>query len=233
MRFDDVLRELRRMANPSIARGLSRFGLPAERALGIRAPQIRALAKRIGTDHGLSLRLWNTGILEARVLAALVGDPRKVTRRQMHRWVREIGSWGECDACCAELFVQSPHALEMSLRWANDSREFVKRAGFVVMASAAIHRKDLPNRAFLPFLRAIGQQANDDRRFVRKAVNWALRQIGKRNEWLYERAIRKAVSIRSLGSSSARWIASDALRELRSAPVRLRVWNKTRRGIAG
>jgi 3-methyladenine DNA glycosylase AlkD len=221
--FNDVIMELRRLADPAVAKGLIRFGLPAQKALGITAPRLRALAKRIGRNQALSLKLWTTGIHEARVLAALIGEPDEVTKRQMARWARDFDSWGVCDACCVVLFVHTPHSMEMAFRWSRDKREYVKRAGFVLMASMAVHQKALADREFVPMLRAIREQSADERGFVKKAVNWALRQIGKRNLHLNMLAIETGTKIQSLDSPSARWIASDALRELRSDAVRRRL----------
>jgi 3-methyladenine DNA glycosylase AlkD len=229
MHFSDVIAELQHMTDPAVARGLSRFGLPTEKALGITAPKLRAFAKRIGRNQTLSLKLWTTGILEARVLAALVGEPEKVTKRQMAQWASDFDSWGVCDACCAVLFVYTPHAMEMAFKWSRDKREYVKRAGFVLMASMAVHQKALENREFVPMLKAIREQSADERGFVKKAVNWALRQIGKRNSHLNVAAIETGTRIQSLNSSAARWVAADALRELRSDAVQRRLKVKLRR----
>ena len=228
MRFSDIIAELRLMADPAVAKGLSRFGLPTKKALGITAPKLRALAKRIGKNQALSLRLWSTGILEVRVLAALIGEPAEVTKRQMARWGRDFDSWGVCDACCGVLFVYTPHAMEMAFRWSRDKREYVKRAGFVLMASMAVHQKSLADGEFVPMLRAIREQSADERGFVKKAVNWALRQIGKRNLHLNMLAIETAAKIQSLDSPAARWVASDALRELRGDAVQRRLDVKPR-----
>ena len=223
MHFNEINAELHSLADPAVVRSLSRFGLPTKHALGISAPKLHALAKRIGRDQTLSLRLWTTGVHEARVLAALVGEPDHVTKRQMIQWAREFDSWGVCDACCAVLFVYSPHAMKMAFKWSRDKREYVKRAGFVLMASMAVHQKSLDNREFIPMFREIQMQSTDERWFVKKGVNWALRQIGKRNLHLNSLAIETATEIQSLKSRAARWIASDALRELRSDAVQRRL----------
>ena len=222
MHISEVIVELRRLGAPIVVSGMKRFGLPTQNALGISAPTLRALAKKIGRDQDLSLKLWSTGIMEARVLAALIGDPQKVTKRQMERWVKDFDSWGVCDACCGVLFVYSPYALEATFRWACSEREFVKRAGFVMMAEMAIHLKTLGDRQFLPMLKLIRRESVDERNFVMKAVNWALRQIGKRNSRLNRLCIGEAKRIQASSSRSARWIASDALRELQSAPIQRR-----------
>jgi 3-methyladenine DNA glycosylase AlkD len=222
MLFNEVIAELHSLADPAVVRSLSRFGLPTENALGISAPKLHALAKRIGRDQALSLKLWETGVPDARVLSALIGEPDRVTKRQMVRWARDFDSWGVCDACCGVLFVYSPHAMAMAFKWSRDKREYVKRAAFALMASMAVHQKSLADSAFVPMLTAIREQSADERGFVRKGVNWALRQIGKRNLRLNSLAIETATRIHSLKSPAARWIASDALRELRSDAVQRR-----------
>jgi 3-methyladenine DNA glycosylase AlkD len=229
MLFTEIVAELRRMGDPAVVQGLERFGLPTAKALGITAPKLRSFAKKIGKNQALSLKLWTTDLQEARVLAALVGDPEKVTKRQMDRWAKEFDSWGVCDACCGVLFVYSPHAMDMAFKWSIDKKEFVKRAVFVMMASMAVHQKSLADGAFVPMLKSIREQSADDRGFVKKAVNWALRQIGKRNLRLNARAIETAAKIQTLNSSAARWIAADALRELRSDAVQRRLKAKLTR----
>jgi 3-methyladenine DNA glycosylase AlkD len=226
-----VMAELRRLGDPAVVAGMARFGIPSDNALGISAPKLRALGKIIGRDQVLSLELWKTGVLEARAIAALIGDPGKVTRRQMNRWVVDFDSWGVCDACCALLFVFTPYALEMAFKWVKSEREFVRRAGFVLMAESAIHLKGLSDREFLPMLKEIRLGATDERNFVRKAVNWALRQVGKRNRRLNALSIKEANRIRKIDSRAARWIAADALRELQSAQVqkRLQKWEEKSR----
>lgn len=222
MHISEVEAELRRLSDPIVVSGMKRFGMPTENALGISAPKLRSLAKKIGRDQDLSLKLWPTGIMEARVLAALIGDPQKVTKRQMESWVKEFDSWGVCDACCGVLFVFTPYALEAAFRWACSEKEFVKRAGFVMMAVVAVHLKTLGDREFLPMLKAIRRESVDERNFVRKAVSWALRQIGKRNSRLNRLCIVEAKRMRAMSSRSARWIAGDALRELQSEAVQRR-----------
>ncbi len=197
--------------------------------LGIAAPQIRALAKSIGVNQKLSRALWPTGFLEARALAALIGDPALVTKSQMEDWVRDFDNWAVCDACCGELFVYTPFVAEKAFRWTSQRKEFVRRAGFVMMAAMAVHLKQLEDQAFIPMLQAMRREAVDERNFVRKAVNWALRQIGKRNSNLNTMAIETARQIGAIESRSARWIAADALRELRSPAVRRRLQSREKK----
>jgi 3-methyladenine DNA glycosylase AlkD len=231
MRLSEAIGALKKMGDPAVVDGMKRFGVSSQHALGISAPQLRSLAKSIGQDQELSLKLWKTGIHEARAIAALIGDPDKVTWRQMGKWAQDFDSWATCDAACGILFVRTPYALKAAFQWCRSKQEFVKRAGFVMMAEAAIHLKSLDDREFLPMFKEIRRGAVDERDFVRKAVNWALRQIGKRNGRLNQLAIAEGEQIRAIDSRAARWIASDALRELKSPQVqrRLQKWERKSR----
>ena len=214
----EIVAHLRTLANPRDAGGQRRFGItPGGGLLGIRAPVLRALARRFRGNHELALELWATGVHEARIIAALADDPKAVRRSQMDQWVRDCDNWAVTDACCCVLFDRTPFAIEKARAWSGRRAEFVKRAGFVLMAGLAVHRKELPDDVFIGFLPLIRREAVDGRNFVRKAVNWALRQIGKRNANLRRAAIEEAMRIRKLDSPSARWIAADALRELTRA----------------
>jgi 3-methyladenine DNA glycosylase AlkD len=211
----ELVDALRARRNARDAAGQRRFGIrPAGEHLGIRAPALRELARPHRRDHALALALWDTGIHEARIVAALIDDPRRVTRRQMDAWARDCDNWGATDACCCVLFDRTPYAVERARRWSARRGEYVKRCGFVLMAGMAVHRKELPDDVFLAFLPVIRREAWDGRNFVRKAVNWALRQIGKRNPRLRRAAIATARQIRQQNTPAARWIAADALREL-------------------
>jgi len=210
---------------------MARFGIqPRTRVLGISVPALRSLAKEIGTDHRLAGELWRSGIHEARVLATMVDDPARVTEAQADRWARSLDSWDECDQLCSNLLSGTPFAFAKAVEWAGRNPEFEKRAGFALMAALSVHAKDAPDRAFERFLPVIRREATDERNFVRKAVNWALRQIGKRNERLHAKAIATAERISRMDSRAARWIAADALRELRSDAVRARLARSTTRG---
>jgi 3-methyladenine DNA glycosylase AlkD len=221
-----VLRELRTKANPQNVAGMARYGITSAKALGVSAPFIHEIAKRIGKDHELALKLWSTGILEARAIAGLIGDPAKVTKGLMNRWVRDFDNWAICDGTCGNLFDKTPFAYKMALRWSRGNEEYVKRAGFVLMASLAVHDKKAPDQMFLRFLPAVIRESRDPRNFVKKAVNWALRQIGKRTMPLNTAAIKAARKIQTFDSTTARWIASDTLRELESLAVRNRLLKK-------
>lgn len=203
---------------------MSRFGIDTHAALGVTVTELRALARRIGRDHDLAEALWDSGIHEARILASMVDDPSRVTEPQMERWVSDLGSWDLCDQLCGNLFDRTPFAFDKALAWSRREEEFVKRAGFALMASSAVHRKDLPDARFEAFFPAIKSQATDDRNYVKKAVSWALRQIGKRSLGLNRQAIATARQIDRIDARPARWIARDVLRELESAavPERLR-----------
>jgi len=218
-----VLKRLKSLGDPRNVEGMARYGIRSVNALGVSAPKLRALAKEIGRDHRLAAELWRTGILDARGLAALIDDPAQVTVRQMERWVKDFDSWAVCDAACGCLFDKTPYAWDKAVEWAGRQEEYVKRAGFVLMATLAVHDKKAPDDRFEAFLPLIVRYATDERNFVRKAVNWALRQIGKRSRYLNGVAIRTAQEIRRIDSRAARWIASDALRELTSEPVRSRL----------
>ena len=223
MNAAEVLRRLKSLSDPRAVEGMARYGITSKKAFGISAPTIRALAKEVGMDQRLSLKLWSSGYLEARAIASLIGDPTKVTEAQMERWVRDFDSWAVCDGCCGILFDKTPFARTKAFEWSRRREEYVRRAGFVLMAALAVHDKDAGDRVFVRFLRVIVRGSTDERNFVRKAVNWALRQIGKRNQALNRLAIQTAEEIRKLESGSARWIAADALRELKSAAVQRRL----------
>ncbi|RJQ56032.1 MAG: DNA alkylation repair protein [Actinobacteria bacterium] len=195
---------------------MARFGINPENTLGISIPTLRKMAKSMGKDHRLALRLWHSEIHEARILAAFIDEPGEVTEEQMDEWVAAFDSWDVCDQVCANLFDRTPFAYEKALEWSARSGEFEKRAGFALMAALAWHDKQAPDEKFLPFLPVIEREAADERNFVKKAVNWALRQIGKRNEVLNRAAIATAERIGRQQSKAARWTASDALRELTS-----------------
>ena len=222
----EILQVLRKHGDRRNVEGMVRFGITSAKAFGVPAPVIRSIAKSVGKNHELALLLWKTGILEARILSGLVGDPARVTRALMNTWVKDLDNWAVCDGICGCLFDKTPWAYTMAKRWSTRNEEFVKRAGFVMMASLAVHDKKAPDDPFLDFLPLIVRGSTDARNFVKKGVNWALRQIGKRNEQLNAVAIKTAERIHAIDSPSARWIASDAIRELRSDAVHRRIRRK-------
>lgn len=225
----EILDQLRATAKPGIVAGMARFGLSPENRLGLSMPEIRKIAKRVGKDHALATHLWETGIHEARILASMVADPAKLTERQLNQWVRELDSWDVCDEVCMNLFVKAPLARHKIVEWSRRKEEFVKRAAFALLACWAWHEKDASDATFSLFLPLIEESATDQRHYVRKAVNWALRNIGKRNVHLNKAAIKTALRMQHLDSKAVRWIAADALRELRGESVQRRI-NATRLG---
>jgi 3-methyladenine DNA glycosylase AlkD len=195
---------------------MARYGISTNGTLGVPMPALRGLAKKTGRSHELAAELWASGIHEARILATLVEEPARVTRRQMNQWARDFDSWDVCDQACQNLFRYTSLAWEMAAEWAGARAEFPRRAAFALMAGLAVKAKKAPDEAFEAFLPLITAAATDERNLVKKAVNWALRAIGKRNARLRGAAIAAAESIRTIDSPAARWIASDALRELRA-----------------
>jgi 3-methyladenine DNA glycosylase AlkD len=220
---NEVLKRLKSHSNPEAAKGMARFGINPNNTYGVSIPTLRKIARELGRNHSLSLELWESGIHEARILASMIDIPEKVTATQMDKWVRDFDSWDVCDQSCSNLFDKTKAAYQKAVEWSLRHEEFTKRAGFALMAALAFHDKKAPNAKFLKFLKAIKREATDERNFVRKAVNWALRQIGKRNLELNRAAVRTAKQIRKMPSKSARWIASDALRELTSTSVQKRL----------
>jgi len=223
MKLEQVLRELRSMANPKNVEGMARFGISSEGTLGISIYDLRPMAKRIGKDHELAAKLWASGIHEARLLASFMDEPEKVTEKQMEQWVLDFDSWDIVDQVCSNLFDQTRFAHAKAVEWSEREEEFVKRAGFVLMAALSVHDKDASDKDFQKFFPIIKRESTDERNFVKKAVNWAHRQIGKRNQSLNRNAIKVAESISKTDSRSARWVAADALRELRSEKVQRRL----------
>jgi 3-methyladenine DNA glycosylase AlkD len=219
----DVLDKLQSMAQPEYLEGMAKYGMAVEQRLGVSVPDMRKLAKEIGKDHKLALDLWSTGIAEARIVAAMVGDPDKLTEEQMEDWVKGINSWDVCDQVCMNLFEKNQLSWKKIVDWAEREEEFVKRTAFSLLACLAWHDKKVSDEKFLELLPVIIRGATDERNFVKKAVNWALRNIGKRNLNLNEAAINTAKEIQRLDSKAARWIASDALRELQSEAIQTRL----------
>ena len=214
MTLDDILAQLRANANPSNIAGMARYGISTSNTLGVKIPILRELVKQNRRDHALAQQLWATGIHEARLMATMVDDPKQVTEKQMERWVRDFNSWDICDQCCSNLFDKTSFAWDKAVEWCHREEEFVRRAGFVLMAALSVHDKKAADERFLPFLTLIEHGASDERNFVKKAVNWALRQIGKRNPRLRKAAMQTARQIQQQDSKAARWVAADALREL-------------------
>lgn len=246
MKYEEILKKLKSIANPKDVEGMARFGINPKYALGINIPVLRKTAKEILKNpkyknspqerHKLAGQLWNSKLHEARILASMVDTPEKVTEKQMDSWIKQFNSWDLCDQVCMNLFDKAPFAFNKAIEWANlphsakaSRGEYQKRAGYALMACLAWHDKESPDAKFIKFFPHIKRGATDERNFVKKAVNWALRQIGKRNKNLNKQAIKVAkdllaqARIQKIDNKTAKWIANDALRELTSEKVQERL----------
>jgi len=220
---EEVLKKLRALAKPDRLEGMARYGMIAERRLGVSVPDMRKIAKDVGKNHELALGLWTTGIPEARIVAAMIDEPEKVTEKQMEDWVKDLDSWDVCDQVCMNLFEKTSLVWKKIGDWSDREEEFVKRAAFALTACLAWHDKEREDAEFIKLFSMIARGATDERNYVKKAVNWALRNIGKRNLYLNSAAIRAAREIQQIDSKAARWIASNAIRELESVAVQRRL----------
>jgi 3-methyladenine DNA glycosylase AlkD len=223
---DAVVASLKRLGTKATRDGMARFAIPSDNAFGVSVGDIRKVAKQFGRDHELALELWETGLYEPRMLACFVDDPKQVTPTQMDRWCREFDSWAICDTACFHLFDRTPHAWRKVDQWAGRRDEFVKRAAFALLASLALHDKKTGDQPFLERLPLIEREANDNRNFVKKAVNWALRAIGKRNRTLHAPALAMAERLSKSDDAAARWVGKDAVRELSGPGVIRRLASK-------
>ncbi|MFC1955115.1 DNA alkylation repair protein [Chloroflexota bacterium] len=219
MQYNDIIKKLKSLSNPEAVKGMARFGINPENTYGVSIPNLRKTAKETGADHDLAQQIWASGIHEARILASMIDEPEMITDVQMESWVKDFDSWDVCDQCCNNLFDKTKFAHGKAAEWSKREEEFVKRAGFVLMATLAVHDKKAADEEFLKFLPIIKRESADNRNFVKKVVNWALRQIGKRNLNLNTMAIKTAGEIQQIDSTSARWIAADAIRELTGESV--------------
>jgi 3-methyladenine DNA glycosylase AlkD len=224
--LQDIFDRLQVLSQPERKGGMARYGIEVSKALGVSIPELRNVAKTLGKDHTLAQQLWESDIHEARILASMIDDPKLVTAIQMDVWASGFNSWDVTDQCVNNLFRKTPDAMTKAIEWSQRTEEFVKRSGFVLMAALAVHEKTADDQTFAAFFPLIEQEAHDQREYVKKAVNWALRQIGKRNLALNQHAIDVAKRIQQQSSSSAKWIASDALRELISVKVQARLHKK-------
>ncbi len=218
-----ILERLEALSDSKSVKGMARFGIQAQKVFGVSIPNLRQIAKQNGCDQDLAEELWQSGWHEARILASMLADKQQVERELMQRWVRDFDSWDLCDQCCNNLFRHSKDAWQMARDWTGADQEFTKRAGFTMMAVLAVHDRTATDADFIECLAIIKQAASDERNFVKKAVNWALRQIGKRNQNLNELAVKTAAEISGYDSKAARWIAADALRELRDPKILNRI----------
>ncbi len=223
MQIEEIIKELESLSNPEDVKGMARFGINPQKVYGVRIPELRRMARKAGKNHDLAEKLWKFGYHETRIMASMIDDPGEVTEKQMERWVLDFNTWDICDQCCMNLFDKTPFAYKKVFEWSQREEEFVKRAAFTMMAVLAVHDKKARDESFEQFFPLIIRESNDNRNFVKKAINWALRQIGKRNLELNKKAILVAQEIQSIDSKSARWIAADALRELTSEKIQERL----------
>jgi len=223
MKYEKVIKKLKSLSNPEAIIGMARYGITPENTYGVSIPNLRKIAKEIGKSHKLAQKLWATNIRETKILASMIEDPEIVSEQQIEDWVKEFNYWEICDQCCMNLFEKTRFAYKKAVEWSSREKEFVKRAGFVLMARLVVSDKKADDDKFEKFFSIIKREATDDRNFVKKAVNWALRQIGKRNLNLNGKAIKIAKEIQEMDSKSAKWIASDTIRELTSKAVQKRL----------
>jgi 3-methyladenine DNA glycosylase AlkD len=223
MELEEIIKELERLSNPEDIEGMSRFGINPQKVYGVRIPELRRIRKKAGMDHLLAEKLWDFGYHETRILASMIDNPSMVTEEQMEKWVSDFNTWDICDQCCMNLFRKTPFAYQKIFEWSKRDEEFVKRAAFTLIAVLAVHDRQATDDKFEQFFPIIIRESTDNRNYVKKGVNWALRHIGKRNMLLNIKAINIADEIYEINSKAARWIASDALRELKSEKVQQRL----------
>lgn len=223
MEYKNIIKKLKSLSNSEAIIGMARYGITPENTYGVSIPNLRKTAKEIGISHKLTQQLWGANIRETKILASMIEDPEIVTEEQIEGWVKEFDYWEICDQCCMNLFEKTEFAYKKAVEWSSREEEFVKRAGFVLMARLAVSDKETDDSKFEKFFSIIKREATDHRNYVKKAVNWALRQMGKRNLNLNSKAINAAKEIQEMDSKSAKWISSDALRELTSEAVQKRL----------
>jgi 3-methyladenine DNA glycosylase AlkD len=223
MELEEIIKELKSLSNPEDIEGMARFGINPQKAYGVRIPELRRIKRKAGMDHLLAEKLWDFGYHETRILASMIDDPSEVTEAQMEKWVMDFNTWDICDQCCMNLFRKTTFAYKKIFEWSQREEEFVKRAAFTLIAVLAVHDKQATDDKFEQTFPLIIRESTDNRNYVKKAVNWALRQIGKRNLNLNQKAIEIAEEIYEINSKSARWIASEALRELKNEKIQKRL----------
>lgn len=230
MTADEIIKKLESLENLENIAGMKRFAITTRKAFGVSAPKLKELAKEIKKQtkdrHALALELWQTGSHEARIIAYLIDNPKEVTESQMDEWAKDFDNWAICDGTCGHLFCKTEFAYKKVLEWSESEEEFIRRAGIVLIAWLAVHDKKASDDKIIDFLPILEQKSDDERNFIKKAVNWSLRQIGKRNLNLNKLAIESATRIKAQNTKSARWIAADALRELRNEKVQRRLLKK-------
>lgn len=226
LKYTEIMQLLQTQHDPKAIAGMARYGINPSKVYGVPISKLNILAKEVGRDHELAQQLWASGVHDARMLACLIDNPKEVSEAQMEHWVMDFDSWALCDSCCGHLLDKTELAYQKAVEWTGRDTEMVKRAGFALMANLAVHDKKTNDTAFVQFLTFIKKESTDDRNLVKKAVNWALRQIGKRNRLLNQSAIETAREIQEIDSKSARWISSNALRELTSESTQHRLRNR-------
>lgn len=229
MDYDEIMSKLRSLENPENVKGMARYGINQHNNLGISIYILRPLAKQIGINHALALKLWDSKIHDARLLACFIDDPQQVTSEQMDAWAEDFDSWDICDQACTSLFDRCPLAYDKVFQWADKEKEFVRRGAFSLIAGLTVHDKTATDHDFEDFLLLCVTHSTDERNYVKKAVNWALRNIGKRDLSLNKKALKTAEEIKNINSKSARWIAADAIRELSSPKVREKLERKKKK----
>ena len=227
MDYEEIIKQLKSMSNKKNVEGMARYGINPYNNLGISIYNLRSLAKEIGKDHKLASKLWDSGIHDARLLAVFIDDPMQVTSKQMDSWAEDFDSWDICDQACTSLFDSSSYAWKKVFEWTKREKEFVKRAAFSLIAGLAVHDKKAQDSKFEEVLSIIKIESTDDRNYIKKAINWALRNIGKRNFNLNKKAIETAKEIKKINSKSAKWIANDAIRELTNEKIQKRIKKRT------
>lgn len=223
MTLTEIIAYLKKNKNEHNRQGMKRYGINVENAFGISVKQLRILAKQIGKNHQLAIKLWETGYHEARHLASMIAEPELVTKTLMNKWVKDFNSWDICDGTCSNLFSKTSFAYEKIFEWSKSNKEYIRRTAFSLIAYLAVHDKKRNDDDFINLFEIIKKYSTDERNFVKKTVNWSLRQIGKRSKYLNQKAIELANEIKQLDSKSARWIANDAIRELTNPKVIARI----------
>lgn len=228
MNYDEIIEKLKSLKNTDNVKGMTRYGINPHNNLGISIYTLRGIVKEIGQNHDLALKLWESGIHDARLLACFIDNPDKVTGDQMDSWAEDFDSWDICDQACTSLFDLNPISWNKVFEWAKRDEEFVKRGAFSLIAGLSVHDKKAENEKFEQFFPIIISESKDDRNYVKKSVNWALRNIGKRNLYLNKKAVETAKKIQKIDSKSAQWIARDALKELQSEKIKVRLQKKSK-----
>jgi 3-methyladenine DNA glycosylase AlkD len=227
MKYDQIIKKLISLKNPKNVEGMIRYGINPKNNLGISIYILRSIAKKIGKNHDIALKLWDSGIHDARLLACFIDDPEKVTKKQMDSWSKDFNSWDICDQVCISLFDRTSYAWTKVFEWAERDEEFVKRGAFSIIAGLSVHDKKTSDEKFEQFIPIIKKHAIDERNYVKKSINWALRNIGKRNINLNKKAIKTALELIKTENKTAIWIAKDALKELTSEKLKHKLYKNT------